>query len=79
MAAGKKLSLEELAKFDGKDGRLAYVAFKGNVYDVTDSPWWFEGNHLGEHDAGKDLTEAMGGASHGSTVMDRMKLVGTLT
>ena len=28
---------ESLAQFDGKDGRPAYVAYQGKVYDVTGS------------------------------------------
>ena len=30
-----ELTLEDLATFDGKDGRLAYFAFEGKVYDAT--------------------------------------------
>ena len=33
----------ELATFDGKSGRRAFVAFKGKVYDVTDSGLWSRG------------------------------------
>lgn len=40
-----KFTLEELGKFDGKKGRQAYVAYKGGVYDVTDSSQWLEGDH----------------------------------
>jgi predicted heme/steroid binding protein len=53
-----KFTLEELGKFDGKKGRQAYVAYKGGVYDVTDSSQWLEGDHWG-HAAGEDLTEQM--------------------
>ena len=28
---------ESLARFDGRDGRPAYVAYQGKVYDVTGS------------------------------------------
>jgi len=37
METTRKFTLEELGKFDGKEGRQAYVAYKGEVYDVTDS------------------------------------------
>ena len=53
----KQFTAEELATFDGKEGRSAYVAFKGVVYDVTDSAMWGEGDHEGMHFAGGDLTE----------------------
>ena len=53
----KKFTLEELKQYDGKDGRPAYIAYKGKVYDVTDDYLWTEGDHQGEHAAGRDLTE----------------------
>jgi len=59
---GKTFTLSELAEFDGKDGRLAYVAVDGVVYDVTGSPDWQEGVHtrcgLGAA-AGKDLSQEL--------------------
>ncbi len=74
----KKFTLEELAKNDGKNGNPAYIAYKGKVYDVTEANLWIEGNHMGEHDAGKDLTEGMIASSHGESVLESMKLVGVL-
>ena len=46
---------QELATYDGKDGRPTYVAFQGIVYDVSDSPRWSEGTHFGVP-AGRDNT-----------------------
>ncbi len=74
----KKFTLEELAKYDGKNGNRAYIAFKGKVYDVTDSSFWLGGDHLGAHVAGKDLTEEMDLAPHGPENLDRVKIVGVL-
>jgi predicted heme/steroid binding protein len=78
MEPNRQFTLEELAKYDGKNGRPAYVAINGKVYDVTDSPTWIEGNHFGEHDAGKDLTEGLYASSHGDSIIESMKLIGTL-
>ncbi len=78
MEASRKFTLEELAKFDGKEGRPAYVAISGKVYDVTDSYLWIDGNHMGEHEAGKDLTNALIASSHGDRVIEGMKFVGIL-
>ncbi|NLF88745.1 cytochrome B5 [Candidatus Bathyarchaeota archaeon] len=74
----KKFTLNELSKFNGKNGNLAYVGYKGKVYDVTESSQWSDGDHLG-HEAGKDLTEQMEIAPHADEVMERFKTVGTLT
>jgi predicted heme/steroid binding protein len=74
----KKFATSELGQFNGKDGKRAYVGYKGKVYDVTESYQWGEGEHLG-HLAGKDLTEDMELAPHAPDVMERMKVIGELT
>jgi predicted heme/steroid binding protein len=77
MEQTKKFSIEELSTFNGQNGKPAYVAFKGKVYDVTDSSQWQDGDHLG-HSAGLDLTEEMEIAPHEEDVMEKMKVVGLL-
>ena len=74
----RKFTLEELKQYDGKDGRLAYIAYKGKVYDVTGNFLWLNGDHQGEHAAGKDLTEEIASAPHGEENLERVKLIGTL-
>jgi predicted heme/steroid binding protein len=74
----RNFTLEELKKYDGKEGRPAYIAYKGKVYDVTDDYLWIDGDHQGEHVAGKDLTEDMASAPHGEENLERVKLIGTL-
>jgi predicted heme/steroid binding protein len=76
--AERKFTIEELKQYDGKDGRPAYIAFQGRVYDVTDSPLWTSGDHQGLHEAGKDLTTEMGEAPHGEETLANMKIVGIL-
>jgi predicted heme/steroid binding protein len=66
----REFTAEELAEFDGRDGRPAYVAFEGTVYDVSESPMWDEGDHEGMHQAGMDLTEAHDDAPHDVHVTD---------
>lgn len=74
----KKFTLEELKQFDGREGRPAYIAFKGKVYDVTDSYLWLDGDHQGQHVAGKDLTDEISFAPHGEETLERVKQIGEL-
>jgi predicted heme/steroid binding protein len=74
----RKFTLEELKQYDGKSGRPAYIAYKGKVYDVTDSSFWLEGDHLGTHQAGKDLTEEIELAPHGEETLHKAKLIGAI-
>jgi predicted heme/steroid binding protein len=74
----RKFTLKELAEHDGKGGKPAYVAYKGKVYDVSASSFWLDGDHLGTHQAGKDLTEELEMAPHGVETLERTKLVGVL-
>lgn len=72
------LSTEELAEYNGKDGKPAYIAIDGIIYDVTDSNLWNEGEHNG-FEAGKDLTtELMEKSPHKDSVIERLTPVGTL-
>jgi predicted heme/steroid binding protein len=74
----KKFTLNELEKFNGENGNPAYIAYNGNVYDVTESIFWMDGIHSGSHQAGKDLTQEMDLAPHGPESIEKMKLVGTI-
>ena len=73
-----KITLQELSQFDGGEKRPAYIAYKGNVYDVTSSKLWVEGNHVRKHLAGNDLTEALKTAPHGEEKVLQMPRVGEL-
>jgi len=74
----RRFTAEELASYDGRDGRPAYVACDGKVYDVTGSFLWRGGRHQAMHDAGLDLTHALGGAPHGPDLLARCPQVGVL-
>lgn len=69
---------EELAKYDGRDGRAAYVAVSGVIYDVSSSPLWQSGNHVDQHQAGQDLTEELKSAPHVRMVVERFPTVAKL-
>jgi predicted heme/steroid binding protein len=74
----KKFRLEELKQYDGKNGKPAYIAYQGKVYDVSQSKLWSDGDHMGLHEAGKDLTEDIDLAPHREEVLERAKLIGTI-
>jgi len=68
---------EELKKYDGSKG-IAYVAYHGKVYDVSQSFLWKRGVHQVTHRAGCDPTEALKEAPHGSEILDKFPVVGEL-
>ena len=72
------LTLKQLAKFNGQNGLPAYIAFKGRIYDVSDSYFWRQGKHFVEHHAGTDLSEALKNAPHDASLLDRFPVVGFL-
>lgn len=74
----KEFTVDELAKFNGKDGNRAYIAVDGVVYDVTDAPPWNGGDHNG-YESGKDLTkEIKEDSPHGISKLEGIPVVGTL-
>jgi predicted heme/steroid binding protein len=74
----RKFTLEELAEYDGKGEKPAYIAYNGKVYEVSNSDFWIAGEHMGTHQAGKDLTEELELAPHQEEVLERIRLVGVL-
>jgi predicted heme/steroid binding protein len=74
----KKVTRQELQENNGKNGKPAYLAYNGKVYDVSASSFWMEGDHMGMHDAGKDLTDELEMAPHRDETFKRVKLVGDL-
>ena len=72
-----ELTLAELAFYDGKDGRPAYIANNGVIYDVTNSPAWEDGEHE-DYLAGRDMTADFANARHGESVMAGIPVVGKL-
>lgn len=69
----------ELVRFDGREGRKAYVAVNGKIFDVTASPYWREGNHQNAHQAGADLTADLLKAPHVRSVIEGFPVVAELT
>lgn len=74
----RQITEDELKRCDGQDGRPAYVAFRGRVYDVSGSHLWAGGTHQLRHEAGKDLTAEFAAAPHDESVLQRIPSVGRL-
>ncbi|MDI1234741.1 MAG: cytochrome b5 domain-containing protein [bacterium] len=70
-------TLQQLALRNGQDKPEIWVAFKGKIYDVSDSRLWRGGKHY-EHWAGQDLTLELENAPHTKSVFERFKTVGIL-
>jgi predicted heme/steroid binding protein len=74
----RKFTSEELEEHNGKNGNPAYIAYQGKVYDISQSDFWVSGEHMGMHQAGKDLTEELELAPHREEMLERVQLIGEL-
>lgn len=78
MGGERQFTLAELSQYDGKDGKPVYIAYKGKVYDASNSRLWKTGKHAASHVAGTDLTEALAKAPHTEAVLSRLPILGDL-
>ena len=67
----------QLSLRNGQDKDEIWVAFKGEIYDVTMSKMWRNGKHY-EHWAGQDLTPEMEDAPHADEVFAKFEKIGKL-
>ena len=74
----KEMDDQELKRMNGKDGNPVCIAFQGKVYDVSQSPQWNTGIHMGRHASAQDLTVEIGAAPHGAEVLEKFPQVGVL-
>jgi len=70
-------TMEEIAQYDGKDGRPAYIVVDGVVYDVSNVRQWSSGVHYG-FEPGADVTDALAAAPHGANQLNSAEIVGTV-
>ncbi|MDF2518883.1 MAG: cytochrome b5 [Sphingobacterium sp.] len=70
-------SKSQLALRNGQDKPQVWIAYKGYIYDVSDSRLWKNGMHY-EHWAGQDLTEELKDAPHSDSVFSRFPVIGIL-
>ena len=74
----KTYTISQLALRNGQDKDEIWVAFRGNIYDVSGSRLWRKGHHY-EHWAGQDLTDELADAPHSDSVFEKFEIVGILT
>ena len=74
----KEFTADELAEYNGKNGKPIYIAHDGKVYDVTESKLWRNGLHMKRHQSGHDLTNDLQAAPHEKDVIERYPQVGIL-
>jgi len=73
-----ELSLEEMSGYNGENGKPAYVAVDGVIYDVSNSSAWKIGKHC-KFTAGNDLTAAITKESpHGVSFLTRVPAIGKI-
>ncbi len=73
----KPYSKTQLALRNGQDREDIWVAYKGQIYDVSTSRLWRKGQHY-EHWAGQDLTDELPDAPHTDKVFDKFEIIGIL-
>ncbi len=76
-APTKEYSPQQLALRNGQDKEEIWIAYKGIIYEVTNSHLWRNGQHY-EHWAGQDLTEELKDAPHNERVFNKLKIIGHL-
>ena len=73
----QSFTLEELKKYDGKNGNKAYIAIDGIVYDVTYNAAWAAGTHFGLK-AGNDLSNEISSCHNKELILKGLEQVGIL-
>lgn len=73
----KEFTAKQLAFYNGSEKEQIYVAYRGFIYDVSESRLFRNGKHY-EHWAGQDLTAELKMAPHNDRVFKRFNIVGKL-
>lgn len=74
----KELTLEELAKYDGKNGNPAYIAVNGIIYDVTNEEIFKQSPH-NSLNLGSDITKEFNVChNENESILAKLPIVGTV-
>ncbi len=77
MSVLPEYTVQQLALRNGQDREEVWCAYRGIIYDVSESRLWRQGKHY-EHWAGQDLTHELADAPHTEKVFSRFTPVGKL-
>lgn len=72
-----QLTLEQLKRYDGREGRPAYIAVDGKIYDVSTEPTWGGATHFGIQ-AGNDVSKEFKSCHNDMNILSKLKVVGVL-
>ncbi len=72
------MTIDDLILFSGTEDRAVYFAYKGKIYDASQSEHWKKGTHFSKHRAGTDLTDMLKQAPHGEENVTAMSQIGKL-
>jgi predicted heme/steroid binding protein len=75
------VTLSELSKHTGINGNDCWVAVDGTVYSISGFSQWEMGKHTpsnGKATCGRDLSGVIGESPHGKSVLQLLRVVGTL-
>ena len=73
----REYTVNQLAVRNGTDREEVWCAYKGLIYDLSESRLWWNGKHY-EHWAGQDMTREIEEAPHTDKVFERFRVVGKL-
>jgi predicted heme/steroid binding protein len=73
----QEYSIQQLALRNGQDRPEIWVAYMGNIYDVSTSRLWKNGKHY-QHWAGQDLTNELKDAPHAAAVFEKFEIIAKL-
>jgi len=74
----RTFTLDELTRYNGRNGQAAYIAVNGIVYNVTNSAAWAAATHFGLN-TGRDLTQEFTGCHQGQQqILNTLPVVGRL-
>ncbi|HBN84328.1 MAG TPA: cytochrome B5 [Clostridiales bacterium] len=75
--AERLFTMQDLSRYNGRDGNPAYIAVNGVVYDVTSNAAWGGATHFGLS-AGTDVTSQFASCHAGQPILSKLKVVGKL-